>query len=182
MEREVTTLQEILSVAQQFCDADSITPPKHSFVTPGLRLYAAHHASYSLVNALSWARAVRDRVEHRFRNRAYGLLPSLKDSELKAHIRKDFENLKSQLEKSTFAANYVLHAGALHGPSTPSFQIRPDGRVYFAFPDAIHKPITTWDEHTYDDKLDALVELQKQFDAVAKFIDQMLDAFDTYSR
>jgi hypothetical protein len=46
----------------------------------------------------------------------------------------------------------------------------------------ITKQITTWDEHTYNAKLDAVVELQQQFDAVAKFIDQMLDAFDTSSR
>jgi hypothetical protein len=110
------------------------------------------------------------------------LLPSLKDSDLKAHIRIDFENLKSQLQQSIFAANYVLHAGALHGLFTPSFQIRPDGSAYFAFPDAITKQIMTWDEHTYNAKLDAVVELQQQFDAVVKFIDQMLDAFDTHPR
>jgi len=181
MERELMTLKDILSLAQKFCDFHNIIPPKDSLTTPSLGLNAAYHASYSLVNAFSWARAVRDRVERYRFNKAYGLLPSLKDSELKAHIRNDFENLKSQLRESNLAANYVLHAGALYGASTPSFQLKPDGTAYLQFPDAMNKQITTWHEHTYDAKRDALVELQKQFDAVAKFIDQMLDAFDKYS-
>jgi hypothetical protein len=68
------------------------------------------------------------------------------------------------------------------GSSTPTFQLKPDGTAYLQFPDAMNKQITTWNEHTYDAKPDALVKLQKQFDAVVEFIDQMLDAFDTYSR
>jgi hypothetical protein len=111
----------------------------------------------------------------------YGLLPSLKDSDLKLCIRTDFRKLKRRLESSVYAANYVLHAGAFHGALSTSFQLKPDGTVYLQFPDAINTQITTWNEHTYDAKRDALIELQKQFDAVAKFIDQMLDVFDKYS-
>jgi hypothetical protein len=45
----------------------------------------------------------------------------------------------------------------------------------------MNKPITTWDEHTYDAERDAVRVLQMQFDAVADFIDRMLDAFDNLS-
>jgi hypothetical protein len=75
----------------------------------------------------------------------------------------------------------ALHAGALTGPSTPTFQLRPDGTAYLQFPDAMNKPITTWDQHTYDAKRDAVSELERQFDAVAYFVDQMLHAFDNLS-
>jgi hypothetical protein len=125
MEREVTTLKEILSVAQQFCNAYSTAPPNGSFVTPKIGLYAAQHASYSLVNALSWARAVRDRVERYRFNNAYGLLPSLKDSDLKAHISIDFENLKSQLQQSIFAANYFCTLAHSTDPPPPAFKYGP---------------------------------------------------------
>ncbi len=182
MEREVIALKEILALAQQFCDFHNIIPPKDSLTTPSLGLNAAYHASYSLVNAFSWARTVQERVERHKDGKAYGLLPSLKDSDLKTHITTDFRKLKRRLRSSVYAANYVLHAGALHGASsTPTFQLKPDGTAYLQFPDAMNKQITTWNEHTYDAKRDALVELQKQFDAVAKFIDQTLDAFDKYS-
>jgi hypothetical protein len=45
----------------------------------------------------------------------------------------------------------------------------------------MNKPITTWDQHTYDAKRDAVSELERQFDAVAYFVDQMLHAFDNLS-
>jgi hypothetical protein len=183
MEREVMTLKEILAAAQRFCHFHNITPPRDSLTTPSLRLNAADHASYSSVNAFSWARTVQERVERHKAGEASGLLPSLKDSDLKTHITTDFRKLKRRLRSSVYAANYVLHAGALYGgSSTPTFQLKPDGTAYLQFPDAMNKQITTWNEHTYDAKRDALVELQKQFDAVVEFMDQMLDAFDTYSR
>jgi hypothetical protein len=170
MERELMVLKEILSIAQQSCDAHNIASPKDTGVTRSVGLPAAHHASYTLVNAFTWARSVKDR--------AYRLLLSLKHSDLKTQIKTDYRKLQRRLETSVHAANYALHAGALHGPSTPAFQLRPNGTVYLQFPDAMNKPITTWNEHTYDAERDAVRVLQMQFDAVADFIDRMLDAFD----
>jgi hypothetical protein len=174
MEREVMLLKEILSVAQQFCDAHDLTLTDGSSVTPHVGLAAAHHASYTLVNAFSWARTVQERVER-------WLLPSLKDSGLKKDIKKGYPKFKRRLRSSVLAANYVFHAGALHGPSTPRFHIRPDGTAYLQFPDIMNNPITTWNEHTYDRERDAVQVLEDQFDAVISYVDHILDAFDNYS-
>jgi hypothetical protein len=181
IERELMVLKEIISIAQQFCDAHNITPPKDSLVTPSVGHSAAHHASYTLLNGFTWARSVKDRVERQWRGNAYGLLPSLKDSDLKRRIKTEYDRLAEQLESSRYATNYTLHAGALPGPSTPTLQLWPDGTVYLQFPDVIGEPIITWDQLTYDEDRDAVSVLEEQFDAVADFIDGMLDAFDDLS-
>jgi hypothetical protein len=67
MERELMVSKEIVSVAQQIFDTYNIGPPKDSLVTPKVGMDAAHHASYTLVNALTWARSVKDRVERHCR-------------------------------------------------------------------------------------------------------------------
>ena len=75
--------------------------------------------------------------------------------------------------------NYVLHAGAIQGGSTPGFAVLPVGKAYFPFPDdPASNRIGTWEEFRYRDGRDALSYLETIFAAAAIFIDGMLDAFD----
>ena len=69
--------------------------------------------------------------------------------------------------------NYVLHAGAIQGGSTPGFAVLPVGKAYFPFPDdPASNRIGTWEEFRYRDGRDALSFLEKIFVAVATFIDE----------
>jgi hypothetical protein len=167
---------------------------------------AGLHAAYAVMNALTWIRTMQERVSRndppsrrsaarRFVRRLIsgkwrggaskglepaGLLASLKGGKLKKAIEAEFEKLKAKLGDARRFDNYVLHGGALPGGQTPRFWARQDGTVYFPFPDSStkKKEIVTWEEFTYNDERDALAYLEDKFDAVATFIDDMLNAFD----
>ena len=103
----------------------------------------------------------------------------MKDGPLKATIESHFANATPALHDARKFDNYVLHAGAIQGGSTPGFAVLPDGKAYFPFPDdPTSNRIGTWEEFRYRDGRDALSYLETIFAAAAIFIDGMLDAFD----
>ncbi len=168
---------------------------------------AALHSAYAAMNALTWIRTVQERIQRtdpvhtapwslqRFRrliagkwfsgsqpkrSEPAGLLAALKDGvEPKTTIEAEFKKLGPKLKDARKFDNYVLHGGALHGGGTPHFHVRPDRTVYFPFPDNPNtRRIFTWEEFRYKQERDALSYFEDQFNAVATFIDSMLDAFD----
>ena len=204
IERELEALREAGRIAQAFADKHFPRPiPQPEMGPPKLGMAASHHAAYAVMNALTWIRAVQERVKRNDppstapgfmrwlsrlmsgtrraskRREPAGLLPSLKDGKLKTTIESDFDQLLGKLSDARKFDNYVLHAGAIQGGSTPSFAVRPDGTAFFQFPDdPTSKTIGTWEEFRYNGGRDALPYLEDLFDAVATFIDKMLDAFD----
>lgn len=206
IERELQFLKDALANAQALADAlEKKYPRKAGEPSPGLGMNSGLHASYAFINALTWARSVRDRVERpdpienkvsllgslrpsislmRKAKRSSpekvkaGLVPSLTDSPLKKQIKDHLQQLDSVLQESRRITNYALHAGAPHGPGTPIIKMRPDGQVYFPVPDRRTKRVLIWDEFTYREGRDALTYMQVIFDAIAEFVDGMLGAFD----
>lgn len=66
LEREIMTLRQILDVAQPFADEVLAKSLVIACARTALGLNAAHHASFTVMNALAWARAVEERVQHKF--------------------------------------------------------------------------------------------------------------------
>jgi hypothetical protein len=181
VEREIEALRAAGQIAQAFADTHMPRPiPQPLMGPPVIGHHASHHAAYAVMNALTWIRAVQERVRRNDRGQGpAGLLPSLKDGPLKAAIESHFANATPALHDARKFDNYVLHAGAIQGGSTPGFAVLPDGKVYFPFPDdPTSNRIGTWEEFRYRDGRDALSYLETTFAAVAAFIDGMLDAFD----
>ena len=181
VEREIEALRTAGQIAQAFADTHMPRPiPQPLMGPPVIGHHASHHAAYAVMNALTWIRAVQERVSRNDPRRGpAGLLPSLKDGPLKATIESHFANATPALHDARKFDNYVLHAGAIQGGSTPGFAVLPDGKAYFPFPDdPTSNRIGTWEEFRYRDGRDALSYLDKIFVAVATFIDGMLDAFD----
>jgi hypothetical protein len=137
-----------------------------------------------VMNALTWIRGVEDRVDRKDPAREggwrpAGLLACLRDgSQLKEQIQAAFNNMRPALADARRFDNYALHAGAIPGGQTPGFQIKPDGTVYFQFPDATSQRIATWELFEYKNGRDAVSYLDDLFDNIADFVDGMLDAFD----
>ncbi|OBJ97963.1 hypothetical protein [Mycobacterium sp. 1245852.3] len=180
VEREIQTLSEASQIAQAYADAYMPRPiPQPVTGPPTIGPHASHHAAYAVMNALTWVRAVQERVSRKDFGTPAGLLASLKDGPLKTAIQSHFANLTPALDDVRKFDNYVLHAGAIQGGSTPGFAVRPDGTTYFPFPDdPATTRIGTWEEFRYNDRRDALTYLEGVFAAVETFIDAMLDAFD----
>jgi hypothetical protein len=181
VEREIEALRAAGQIAQAFADTHMPRPiPQPLMGPPRIGHHASHHAAYAVMNALTWIRAVQERVRRNDPGRGpAGLLPSLKDGPLKATIESHFANATPALHDARKFDNYVLHAGAIQGGSTPGFAVLPDGKPYFPFPDdPTSNRIGTWEEFRYRDGRDALSYLDRIFVAVATFIDGMLDAFD----
>jgi hypothetical protein len=207
IEREIEVLRTASQIAQAYVDtqiAGPIPQPEAGPVTLGHP--AGHHAAYAATNALTWIRAVQERVRRKDppsispgfvrwfirlvsrmrgggaskRPEPAGLLASLKDGKLKTTIESHFAKLRPKLIDARKFDNYGLHAGAIPGGrKPPRFAIRQDGKVFFPFPDdPINNRIGTWEEFRYKDGRDALSYLEGLFDAVATFIDKMLDAYD----
>ncbi|MDI3312957.1 MAG: hypothetical protein QJR12_01330 [Mycobacterium sp.] len=184
IEREIEALRAARQIAQAYVDTyikKHIPAPETGPPTVGLN--ASRHAAYAVMNALTWARAVDDRVRRNDpEGEPAGLLAALEDGPLKTAIECRFENANSALKDARKFGNYVLHAGAIQGGSSPGFAVRQDRTVYFPFPDdPTNNRIDTWEQFRYKDGRDALSYLEKLFATVAKFIDDMLDAFDAQS-
>jgi hypothetical protein len=180
-EREIEDLRAAGQIAQAYADAYMPRPiPQPVMGPPTVGPHASHHAAYAVMNALTWIRAVKERVSRYVPKRGPGgLLPSLKDGPLKTAIESHFAHAKPALDGARKFDNYVLHAGGIQGGSTPGFAVLPDGKAYFPFPDdPTNTQIGTWEEFRYEDGRDALTYLEGVFAAVATFIDNMLDAFD----
>lgn len=200
LERELNSLKDSVNSAQAHSD---FIPGERRNPGAGqskLVLNSALYATYAFINALTWGRSVRERVERndptekqvgflrsilqRKTKRpspvrvSAGLLPSLADGQLKRRLQECLQELDPFLQESRRMANYALHAGAPQGPSTPTFDMRSNGQVFLRIPDKGTKRVAVWDEFTYRDGRDAVSYIQTLFDAVARFVDQMLDAFD----
>ncbi len=206
LESQLGSLKDALNVAQAWGDAAAkANPPSPGGSQPALGgLNSGLHASYAFINALTWARSVRERVERpdpaenkvglirslwqrlkfakvKRANSARvkaGLLSSLADGQLKRQIQKHLQQLDPFLAESRRMTNYALHAGAPHGPSTPTIKVRSDGQAFLPIPDKGTKRVIIWDEFTYRDGRDAVSYLETLFDEVVKFVDGVLDAFD----
>lgn len=136
IEREIEALRAASQIAQAYADAYMPRPiPQPVMGPPTIGPHASHHAAYAVMNALTWTRAVQERVKRTDPGRGpAGLLPSLKDGPLKTAIASHFANATPALNDVRKFDNYVLHAGAIQGGSTPGFAVRPDGTTYFSFP------------------------------------------------
>jgi hypothetical protein len=181
VEREIEALRAAGQIAQAHADTHMPRPiPQPLMGPPVIGSHASQHAAYAVMNALTWIRAVQERVSRNDPGRGpAGLLPSLKAGPLKAAIESHFANAAPALRDARKFDNYVLHAGAIQGGSTPGFAVLPDGKAYFPFPDdPTSNRIGTWEEFRYRDGRDALSYLETIFAAAAIFIDGMLDAFD----
>ncbi|MGX1887428.1 hypothetical protein [Streptomyces sp. NPDC055287] len=200
LERELNSLKDSVNSAQACSDSTPGERQNSGAEQPKLVLNSALHATYAFINALTWGRAVRERVERAdpTENRVgfmrsllqrkakrsspvrvnAGLLPSLADGQLKRTLQKCLQELDPFLQESRRMANYALHAGAPYGPSTPTFEVRSDRQVFLPIPDKGTKRVAIWDDFTYRDGRDAVSYIQTLFDAVARFVDRMLDAFD----
>jgi hypothetical protein len=181
IEREIRALK----VAQALADAntaaipDPVPRPETGPITvgpPG----AALDSAYATMNALTWIRTVHERIWRKDKQgKQAGLLASLKDGEPNTTIDAEFTKLLPKLGDARKFDNYVLHGGALPGGQTPGFHMPPDRTVYFPFPDDPNtKRFFTWEQFAYKKNRKALCYIEDKFDAIATFIDSMLDAFD----
>ena len=113
VEREIEALRTAGQIAQAFADTHMPRPvPQPLMGPPVIGHHASHHAAYAVMNALTWIRAVQERVSRNDPRRGpAGLLPSLKDGPLKATIESHFANATPALHDARKFDNYVLHAG-----------------------------------------------------------------------
>jgi hypothetical protein len=184
VERELAHVQTALEEAQAWTDQAALNFPRER----GKRLlgsYAAAptlvDASYAFVNLLTWSRTLRERVERPWRPRSpkrVGLLPALAPGPLQNRVADALSVLDDALIESRYLTNYALHAGSLPSASTPAAEVLENGRILFRIPDPVTRPITTWEEFSFNDQRDALTYAHSLMQSVGTFVDEVLAPFE----
>ena len=134
-------------------------------------------------NLLMWIRALEERIERKdpaFGGRPVGLLPSLAPGPLQVRVLELTMALKADLLNDVRPlTNYVLHASVLPRPMNSTARVR-DGRLIFEIPDRSGgtRRIRTrfdlsWEGHRTADGF-----AQEALEAVTRFVDGLLDAFE----
>lgn len=88
--------------------------------------------------------------------------------------------LDDALKDARLLANYVLHAGAVHGGGTPHARVLKDRRITMLVPDPTPIPVVTWQAFTYDQELDIITYSERVMSSVGTFVDEVLDAFEEH--
>lgn len=140
-------------------------------------------AWYAFSDVLSWSRTVQERLERdardkkKFHGHKQGLIPALKPEQLK----KRCEGLSNELRKGPVGearplANFILHNALVQNPFS-GVQVKHTGTVALPIPDcrvASHRYLLKWDQNR-----DGFVFAEDLWQAIQKFIDEILDAFET---
>jgi transcriptional regulator with XRE-family HTH domain len=135
---------------------------------------------YEFLNMLTWVRSLEDRIDRKdlTGKRRLGLLPSLATAQLKQRVGKAYRRFEQgPAAEARRLTNYGIHAGLLPSPGTPSARVKADGVLSFVMPDPVRSAIDNWQEFTFRGERDALAFAGELFEAVAEFIDLVLDAF-----
>lgn len=140
-------------------------------------------ASYALEEMIVWARTVDERLKRRAHDwRRYpeqGLIPALADGPRRqAVIDARSRLLTSHLHEVRELAVLNLHMQSRQG-GTPRARVRA-GRLVLPFPDRV----TGWVSHrwqlTYEDGRDAVSYADGLMEAIGRFMDEMLTAFEDH--
>lgn len=185
LEREVAKLGAALAEVQRAADvvpncptagSPQAQPGKSHITTPAMR-----EASYAFVNVLSWSRAVRERVDRRYKpgiSERAGLLPALAPGPLRNAVEKALITLDDALAEARLLTNYAIHAGAVPGGGSPSAEILSDGRILARIPDPVTGRVLAWDEFEFTQDRDMLTYSRDLMTAIESFVETVLTAFE----
>jgi hypothetical protein len=184
IEYSVEKLEEATTSAQSVIDswdpAWASPEPEHGSYVGIDSLWSAY-AEFN--NLLTWIRALEERIARKdpvFGNRPVGLLPSLAPGPLQTRVTTLVADLKHDLlNDARPLTNYVLHASVLPQPMSSTARVR-DGRLFLAIPDRASSAtrIRTRFDLSFNDNRTADGFAREALETVARFIDDLLDAFE----
>lgn len=154
--------------------------------TPGVPYGLAHDAAtsawFAFSDVLTWSRTLVERMERPTRDRRLprqGLVPAIKPKRLKKRCEKLLHGLRAgPVGQARLLANFVLHSGLVRHPYS-GVELAPSGAIRLPVPDAPANPVSHWYLLRWSDERDGLVLAEELWDATQKFIEQLLEAFDT---
>jgi hypothetical protein len=139
--------------------------------------------SYECVNLFGWCRAMRDRMDRRWRGTSLGLLPALNPHQpISGVVRELHDTLKRDALTPDFArlANLMLHATVIPYP-WGAYNVLPDGRLSFRLPDEVPASEAAADGGplpTYAPGRDFMSYSRALVTLVAAFTEGLLAAFE----
>jgi hypothetical protein len=157
-------------------DPSYVPSPNH-----GMTDESVEDAWYSLESMLIWTRILEDRLKRRSLPNSglpdQGLIPALIDGPRRRAVLAARDRLTNAVfDEVRPYVNLHLHAHPLY-LGTRNAHVT-DGHVWLRFPDAATRPIFSSIELTYKDNRDGLTVANSVMDAVERFIDEMLTAFE----
>jgi hypothetical protein len=180
IESALDRIEEALEDAQVWADQHVELRDRDPSVPLGVVTPQITHAVYAFHELIDWARALADRIDrmHKPGSRArVGLLPALGPDSLRSSVSAALEEYRGKLNGMRAFTNYGLHAGSVHGTSTPSAQVGTDGQLRVPFADPVDQRITSWESFRYEQGRDLLTEARAVMQAAVYLVDTILDAF-----
>jgi hypothetical protein len=180
VEHSLNSLRAALAKAQEVAD-------EHAKPGMGLGDETITDAWYEFANLLSWARSLEERLDQRPpprkrgapRIRRQGLLPALKPKRLRRRVDQLVQELKDgPLRETRWLANRSLHAGLVQH-SFSGGHVDEHGRIRLPIPDKLTGPVDHWYVFKWGEDRDAWTFAEELWRSIEKFMDGLLDAFES---
>ena len=173
VERELQRLRKALD-QKALHDAEPVPGP-----------YAAarpvREASYGFVNLLSWARSTVDRTDRPYKlgsSGRVGLLPALRQGELRDSVAAALQHLRAALRDSRALSSYAFHVGAVPDEEAPGRGILPDAANLAPPAYPLTNPALAGEKALeFTEDRDMLTYATELMAAIEVFVNQVLDAF-----
>jgi hypothetical protein len=182
VERAHTRFQRSMVHAQQVYEQWSKQPGRVPALNTGLSDASVEDAWYSVDELIIWTRILLDRLRRgsvKQRGDDQGLIPAMaRGPRPDAVIRARSRLLSSRAGETRYLAGLNLHMQPLR-PGSRSARVF-DGKVALPFPDPVSRVIDHQVQLTYDDGRDAATFADEVLDAVARFMNEIIAAFEQY--
>jgi excisionase family DNA binding protein len=142
----------------------------------------ASHPSVSdayseFANLLSWIRALNDRLEHKWKGAALGMLPALAPNRLQSRARILTNRFRRELAREAgLLANYSLHYSTIPYAFNSSARV-VDGRLELPIPNRVTHAVNTFQDLKYSDGRTLSKYADEAASIVVTFMDALIDAF-----